>query len=427
MTSMPEILSSDILIIGGGASGMTAAILAARQGASVRILERMDRVGKKLLVTGNGRCNLANLSLKPEHYHGADPQFISCVLDHFGVRETLSFFEEIGLAWTADEEKRVYPQSGQASSVLDLLRFELERRNVQIEYGARAEKLETLEGRFQVTLKNHRRFSSDGLILAAGGMAMKDLGSNGSGYALAEQLGHSIVPPFPALVKIRLSSPVLKGLKGVRTDGSVTLIIDGRNIRSSTGELLFSEDGLSGIPALQLSRYVHDALPREIFLSIDLMPETPGEELVLLLTSRFSSLDHLTVEQAMTSLIQKRLILPLIKTADLDHAMLSSNVSADKIKVLASIIKKWTFPVLGTRAWNEAQVTAGGIQTQEIDPKTMESRLVPGLYFTGEIMDVDGDCGGYNLQWAWSTGMLAGISAIKSIGMNRRKQPFCTA
>ncbi|MBN1781302.1 aminoacetone oxidase family FAD-binding enzyme [bacterium] len=412
-----DIPHSDILIIGGGASGMMAAVAAAEQGARVRILERMDRVGKKLLVTGNSRCNLGNLNLRPEFYYGAPQTFIGQVIGRFGVTGTLRFFEKLGLAWTADEEKRVYPRSGQASAVLDLLRLAMSGNGVDVVCSAQVQKLGAGNGCYTAVLKNHLKYSGTRLILAAGGQAKKDLGSNGSGYALAKGLGHSVIAPFPALVKIRLDSPVPRGLKGVKFQGGLTLLADEKPVRNQSGELMFTEDGLSGIPALQISRHIHGGLGKgqKMTVCVDLFPDLSLEEITADLEKRFDGLRHLTLEQSLITLLNKRLIGPVLKTGGFNSQDSPSSLSAERIQQLAGILKAWSFNVSGTRAWNEAQVTAGGVCTDEIDAGTMQSRIVPGLYFSGEIMDVDGDCGGYNLQWAWSTGYIAGTSAAAGL------------
>ena len=408
--------SSDILIIGGGASGLLAAITAARQGAHVCILERMSRIGKKILVTGNSRCNLTNLKAGPGHYHGAPDSFITAVLRQFTVQDVLTFFQNIGVAWKVDSEKRVYPVSEQASSVLDLLRLAVEHTRVEVRCSACADRL-IYNGRFEIRLKNHQKFYARRLILAAGGSAMKDLGSNGSGYALASSLGHRLIPPFPALVKITLESPYLPGLKGVKTAGKLTLKTASRVVATDTGELQFTSYGISGIPALQISRHVRQCLqsgpPPE--LEIDLLPQYTPEELTDDLFQRFQNLEYLTVEQSLLSILNKRLIVPVLKSAGFPLRKPAAQLSRKDVETLIRVLKHWTFQVTGTRSWNEAQVTAGGIDTDLIDPETLESKIIPGLFFSGEIMNVDGDCGGYNLHWAWATGHIAGSAAAASL------------
>ncbi|MBN2105118.1 NAD(P)/FAD-dependent oxidoreductase [bacterium] len=407
---------SDILVIGGGASGIMAAITAARHGAHVSILERMNRIGKKLLVTGNSRCNLTNLSLHPDHYHGARKAFIEKILKQCNVHSTLKLFQNLGLAWKVDNENRVYPLSEQASSVLDILRFALSHHHVDIYCSAKADRLEYRNHQFIVTLKNHRQFTADTTILAAGGQARKDLGSNGSGFELAECLGHHIISPFPALVKIRCDCPYLKSLKGTRTDAVLTLFSGNEKVDSVTGELMFTEDGLSGIPALEISRHIHSVAQhkKECRIQIDLLPAYPADNLKTDLIMRYQMLGHMTAEQTLITILKKRLIIPVLKSAGISHQIRGNQISNDQVNQLVRVLKGWSFSVTGTRSLNEAQVTAGGVDTEEIDSETLESLLIPGLYFSGEIMDVDGDCGGYNLQWAWSTGYIAGKSAAEA-------------
>jgi predicted Rossmann fold flavoprotein len=409
---------TDLLVIGGGASGLMAALAAAEQGYRIDILERMNRVGKKLLVTGNSRCNLTNLNLSPSHYHGARESFVRTVLNNFNVEKTLHFFQNLGLAWKSDQEKRIYPVSEQASSVLDILRFKLDSYpHVHTRCSAEVAALQFQAPFFTASLKNHQQFKARKVILSSGGQAMKDLGSNGSGYRLAKSLNHQIITPFPALTKLHLDSPYLKGLKGVRFDGTVTLVTDQPKAFAWTGELLFTEDGLSGIPALQSSRHVTELMStgKHLEIELDLLPAYPHDALIKDLTHRFQHLSHLTMEKVLLTILKKRMILPVLKTAQISHQRSASSLKPQETEQLVTVMKHWIFPVKGTKAWNEAQVTAGGVNTEEINPRTMESRLVPGLYFSGEIVDVDGDCGGYNLQWAWSSGYTAGISAASSL------------
>jgi predicted Rossmann fold flavoprotein len=414
MNSTPN--SSDILIIGGGASGLMAGIVAARQGAQVRILERMNRVGKKILVTGNSRCNLTNLKIGPDHYYGAPKSFISPVLRQFSVQDTLTFFQNIGLAWKVDSEKRVYPVSEQASSVLDLLRLAIEHTGVEVHCSACVDQLR-YTGQFEVRLKNHQKFYARKIILAAGGKAMKDLGSNGSGYALASSLGHRLIPAFPALVKITLSSPHLPGLKGVKTEGTLTLKRASQVLATCSGEIQFTEYGISGIPALQISRHVGQNLQGDspLVMEIDLLPQYTADDLIDDLLQRFQNLTYLSAEQSLLSIIKKRLIIPVLKNAGLSKQKPAHQLNRTEVEKLVRVLKRWTFPVTGTRSWNEAQITAGGIDTEMIDPGTLESKIIPGLFFSGEIMNVDGDCGGYNLHWAWVTGHIAGLAAAASV------------
>jgi len=411
-----DIPHSDILVIGGGASGMMTAIIAARQGAKVRILERMNRIGKKLLVTGNSRCNLTNLSCHSDHYHGARKIFIESVLKQHDVHSTLKLFQNLGLAWKTDSENRVYPLSEQAASILDILRLALSHHHVDICCSAKADRLEYHNHQFIVTLKNHCRFSANVIILAAGGQARKDLGSNGSGFELAKCMGHHIILPYPALVKIKINCPYLKSLKGVRTNAMLTLLSGKNPIVTSSGELMFTEDGISGIPALQISRHVHSILQHKNkgHIQIDLLPAYSSDILTTDLKTRFQLLEHLTADQALITILKKRLIVPILKSAGISLHTKVKQLSNDQIHRLTSVLKQWTFPVTGTKSWNEAQVTAGGVDTEEINPDTMESHIKPGLYFCGEIMNVDGNCGGYNLQWAWSTGYIAGKSAAEA-------------
>lgn len=404
---------TDVLIIGGGAAGLTAAIAVARAGARATILERMDRAGKKILVTGNGRCNLTNTNDDPARYHGLHPEFASAIVRRFPPSRTREFFEELGLLTVVEEGGLVYPACGQASAVLDVLRMEIERLGVSIHAGAEARRIERTGRGFKVSTKDGRSFPGDRVILAAGGRAAPVHGSNGSGWDLARALGHSVVEPFPALVPLKLSAPFLKAVDGVKVRGAVAFWEGDKVLRRETGEILFTAEGLSGIAVMQLSRLAGEALAskRPASLGVSLLDRSAAE-IPSFLKSRFQLYPERTLESAMIGLVHKRLILPLLRAAGMhDPRQASGNVSSEDISRLAALLTDWRFPVTGALGWARAQVSAGGVPTSEMDSSRMESKIVPNLFFAGEVVDVDGDCGGYNLQWAWASGFAAGTAA----------------
>ena len=401
-------------VVGGGGSGMMAAISAARCGAEVRLLERKDRVGKKLLATGNGRCNLSNADGSLSRFHGGDPAFIAAVLSGFSVASAVDFFEGLGISCRVEGEGRIYPRSGQASSVLDVLRWELERLKVDVRTGYEVRRIVPGGGGLALHLASGGKLESERAILAAGGMAGPQFGSDGAGLRLASALGHRLVEPVAALVPLRLHADFLRKLKGVKFDGRAEVRCGDEVLRAEEGELLFTDSGISGPPILQLSRAASQALKanKEPCIVLDLFPGSSLEELDSALEIRFRRQGHKSVADGLVGLLNKRLIPVLLTGAGIDyHALPCADIAAAARNALARLLKGWSLEVSGTMPWPEAQVTAGGVALDDVNPDTLESRLVPGLFFCGEILDVDGDCGGFNLQWAWSSGWLAGRSA----------------
>jgi hypothetical protein len=390
---------------------LVAAIAAAGAGASVVLLERLPRVGKKLLATGNGRCNYTNRALSPACFHGSRRDFPLDALSHFPAEAALEFFAGLGIDPVTEEGGKVYPRSGQASSVLDALRWEVERLGVEVRTEAEVHRLVPLPGGFRVEHGRGESLRAQRVVLAAGGRAAPHLGSNGSGYGLATALGHRLVTPFPALTKLVLGVPFLKRLKGVKVEGTITLEADGAPLRVEQGEVLFTERGISGPPVLQVSRAAGESLRqgRTVRAVLDLVPDLSSRDLEEHLRRRFTLLAHRGLEAGLVGFLNRRLIPVALDAAGLlDHAIPCSPSAAAP---LSALLKGWPLPVSGLESWTEAQATAGGIDTADVDPATMASLLVPGLFLAGEILDVDGDCGGFNLHWAWASGRLAGLGA----------------
>ena len=407
----------DIVIIGGGASGLAAAIAAGRTNAAARvcILERLDRVGKKLLVTGNGRCNITNRDQSPERYHSAEMEAAGAVLGTLPLADTLSFFEDLGVLVKFDGTGRGYPYSLQASAVLDALRAGAAEAGAETVCGCRVSGIAPVSGGFRLTLEEEGRKAvcrAERVILAAGGSAAPKLGSDGNGCALLKGLGHTVLPCTPAIVQLKTETVYTKPLKGVKVEGRATLYVNGRKGRSEAGEILFTDYGLSGPPVLQISRAAGAAGQGDrVEVSLDCMPEYPFHRVCGMLGDRAARRPDTALESFFTGMLQKRLGQTLVKACGLDLHRRAGDLSPAAWKALASIIKDFRFPVLGTTGWANAQTTAGGLCLGEFSPRTLESRKVKGLYACGEALDVDGDCGGYNLQWAWASGLLAGKSA----------------
>ncbi len=397
-----------IAVIGGGASGMMAAISAARMGANVTICERFDRIGKKILATGNGRCNLTNVNADKENYHGKNPKFVNDVMSKFWVSETLDFFQDIGLVYKVEDEGKVYPYSDSAASVLDVLRFEIDRLKVNIIYNFEAKEIRKKSNGFIVNSYSGETLEADKIIVATGGKASNSLGSNGSGYPILEKLGHSITELFPSLVQIKLGDNCFKPLNGLKIHAEVSVAAKNEVKKTQKGELLFTDYGVSGPVIFSLSRIAGEN--PDCDLEIDMMPEYSFSDVVDILKKHRDIMTY--TEELFTGVLNKRIAQVIIKNST--ELKLNSDIKSiteKDIKRIAQKTKKFKVNCSGTMSWNNAQVTAGGINTSNIWPGTLESKLVKGLYITGEILDIDGDCGGYNLQWAWSTGYIAGENA----------------
>lgn len=374
---------------------MAAAIAAARQGAkTVSLIEKNNILGRKLLATGNGRCNLTNRNCGD-------------------AEETLRFFAELGLLTRFEEEGRVYPYSEQAVSVQEALVEELLRLGVEILCGREVQKIERQDQGFQITTDREQFFSGT-VILATGGKAGPQYGSTGDGYRFAKAFGHPVVRLMPSLVQMVSSRPFFKELKGVRAKGSVELVRDGESVDRETGEIQFTEDGLSGICIFNLSKkYVQGDI-----IKIDLFPDYSVAELAKLLEGRIELLKDRELPGFFSGILHKKLIPVVIRELALGGIKKTSGLTREKAAGIAAFLKGWAIPITGTKGWKEAQVTAGGVDLAQIDESTMESRLVPNLYFAGEVLDVDGKCGGYNLQWAWSSGLAAGTAAGRKYAEN---------
>ena len=408
----------DIAVIGGGASGLAAAAAAGRElGAKGRIalIDAQPRCGKKLLATGNGRCNLTNRNAIPNKYNTDSVHTLSRVFSGVNVEDTLSFFETLGLVWREEDEGRIYPACGQASAVLDLLRLELARLNIPEVCGCRVERIEPDDEGFRLTCSTGG-MRAKSVIVACGGKAAPNLGGVDWGYELLHRLGHSVTELNPSLCPIPVESPHLSSLKGIRAHAKAVLC-DGRGeIFSDTGEVQFGDKALSGIVIFQLSSAAANIGSRDLRIELDMLPERDGEGIIRMLTKRRTLLPHLTLENFLTGVFNKRIGMCILKQAGLTPLSRGAGELSDPdIRRISSIIKRWRFPVSGKPQWNSAQVTSGGVKLSEFDGLTMQSRLCRGLYAAGEVLDADGFCGGYNLQWAWSSGILAGRSAARTL------------
>ena len=391
-----------VIVIGGGAAGLMAAVTAARDNR-VTVLERAPRVGRKLAVTGNGRCNLTNLNMGVEHYHGEDPEFVMPALRRFGVGDTLELFRRMGLITVAEPSGRVYPHSDQAGSVVDVLRLQAADLGVELRCEFFAHEIRPENGGFRVMSDTEELFA-DRVIVAAGGAAGGNAGGSEAGYTLLARLGHTRTRLYPSLVQLRTDNSFTRPLKGVRADGRVEIISRGRTVAAGEGEIQFTDYGISGPAVFDVSRAAVTA--GECSARLDLLRDVGLSELTDMLRARLES--SLTAENLLTGTVHNKIGRTVVTRLGYPLAMPVAKLTEEDIGRVARAVKSTELKVTGSMGMNGAQVTAGGIRTGEVDPETMESRLAPGLFICGEVLNVDGDCGGYNLQWAWSSGRLAG-------------------
>lgn len=409
---------------------MMAAISAAKiaGGHRVCLLEKNDVLGRKLLATGNGRCNFSN-----RHCTCKDlKEFARESLDVFGVQETLDFFEEIGVYWREEAEGRLYPYSEQASAVQEALLWQLKVLDVDVlpsfpvvsirKSGVSMEAIheDQRDTGFEILGENGILIATAQLILATGGKSGISYGSAGDGYRFAKMLGHEIRMPIPVLVPVLCQNKVFKELKGVRTKARVALACKDDVLLREDGEIQFTAEGLSGICIFNLSRHIRVKNIQEGFkdyaIIIDFFPEMTEEALLEKLKHRNENLAGRAKEDFLSGAINKKLGTVLLGEADVDLADKGKVLTAEELAQLSKVLKAWKVSIEGTKGWKEAQATSGGIYTEEIDQHTMASKIIRGLYFAGEVMDVDGQCGGYNLQWAWTSGFVAGKCAAMNIG-----------
>lgn len=399
-----------VIVIGGGASGIMAAISAARSGADVTLLEHTDRIGKKILSTGNGKCNYTNRRQGLRYYRGENPAFVLPVFEQFGFEQTVAFFKELGI-FPKERDGYFYPASGQATSVLDVLLMELRRLRVKIETGQDICSVAKRKNGFAVQTKNGDFFTGK-CIFACGGKAFPKSGSDGSAFPYIEKLGHTFIDVVPALVQMKAKQSFFKSIAGVRADISIKLDINGMQYQDR-GEVQMTKHGISGIPSFQVSRYAARALKngQKARAYLDFMPMLPEDALYQELSRRFFAKDGKTCMEALIGLFDKKLIPVFLKENNIPAHAPAETVPASKLAAFSNYLKNVRIDIDGTLGFDAAQASAGGVDTAEIDAGSLQSLLLPGLYFAGEVIDIDGMCGGYNLQWAWSSGYVAGLHA----------------
>lgn len=401
----------DILIIGGGASGLICALICKDFGKDVAIVEGSSRIGNKILATGNGRCNISNSNIKPPYnsYHSNNCNFFTNILNNFSPTDTKNFFLSLGLPITELEKGKMYPNSFQASSVVDILKLSIEEKSIPIYTENKIISI-IKQKNFKLS-SSTESFSCKKLVLACGGKSAVQTGSDGSGYKLSTSLGHKLVKPIPAIVQLKLNYPYLKALSGIKFNGNASIFINNKKVRKDFGEILFTDYGISGPPIIQLSRDASIGISNKqsVEIRLDIMYDKTLDEVYDFLYSHLAVFSYRSISNALIGIINKKLIPVLLK----DIGITDIHIPCDKIDwnlkdLLCRRLKEWTFKCTDTNGFNNAQLTCGGIDTTDVDEDTLQSKIIKDLYFCGEILDVNGDCGGFNLQWAWSSGYCVG-------------------
>lgn len=405
---------NNIAIIGGGASGLMAALFAARNSANVIVYEHNNGVGKKILASGNGRCNIINTSATPDDYAGKDPSFIAYALKQMNFHYFQSLCHSIGLILDIKEDGRCYPLSNEAKSVQQALMNAVLQAGATILTEHKVMSLSKKEAIFTVvTDQGSRPF--DKVLIATGSEAAPQLGASADGYIFAAHFGHCIHPAYPSLVQLHLASKYPSKMAGIKITAEVSLIIDGKVVQKVTGDTLFASYGISGLAILDISEKASHALlnKQRVSIRLNLLPRYGREELETILKNLFTAIPAYTLESSLCGILPAKIVSSLLSEASLDATADASSLTTKEIKKLVHLIGEWKFEVNGTHGFKHAEVSGGGIDTAQINPKTMESTLISGLYFAGEVMDIVGKRGGYNFHFAWASGMIAGKEMAK--------------
>jgi len=398
-------------IIGGGAAGLIAACLLARKKQDVVLLEKQARVGRKLLSTGNGRCNLSNLNASKKDYYG-DPRYIRAAISAFNPEDACDFFESIGVICSADEEGRVYPLSNQAAGVLDALRLFAAENGCETITEFEVKNIARKKGGYIIEAGDGRRMQADFIIIACGGLAAPKLGGCADGYKLLEAFGHKCSARLPAIAALKTDPEAVRALKGIRMHGRLELFCGEKLLRSEDGEILFSETGVSGIAAMQLARSVNLEMQKggKCRLKLNFLPGAPDD----FIQKRASLLPDRPLDDFLSGIVPKRLGQVIIKNAGIGPlSMAAGDLTLSQCRAIQAMLTGWTLNVKSTLGFDQAQVTCGGAELKDFDPATLESRRAENLFAAGEVLDVDGDCGGFNLQWAWASAALCAQAILK--------------
>ena len=402
---------SRVAIIGAGASGLVCAIESARKAHQVTVFEKNSKVGRKILATGNGRCNISNENITLSRYHGEAPHAAKEALRRFDTSAGKAYFRALGLEMREGEEGRLYPMSHQASSVVDMLLHEARSLGVHFVLECEVLQIEKKGTEFVVHTKEQKH-SFDACVIATGSVAMPTLGSSGSGYGFAKALGHNVIEPYPSLVQFISNEPHLKEASGVKVDAGVELYIDNQKRQSVQGDLLFTAYGLSGSAILDVSRAASKAFVEgeRVHVVLDLLPTLSREALTSLLQKRMSIAKEKSLSLWLEGIIPKKLAHFIIQNTKLGHIKEASMLGAKEIKKIVFALKALRVDICATKGFESAEVCAGGVDVRELDAKNLMSQKMKNLYFCGEVLDIDGDCGGFNLHFAWASGYLVGQS-----------------
>ncbi len=406
-------MNKEVLVVGGGASGMIAAIVAARRGKSVLLIERKEKLGKKLLATGNGKCNFSNTYYDESVYRSDRPAMITPILNQFSVEDTIAFFKELGIE-PKSKNGYLYPASMQAAAVVEVLTIELRRLKVEVHLNESTTEIIKKESIYRV-VTDKSSYETQAVILSTGGKAGSKLGSDGSGYILAKKLGHNIVPVTEALVALRSPLKLFRQISGIRINARITVFINDRSTVTEIGELQITDYGISGIPVFQVSRYVTRALSQrnKVEVHVDLLPDMTKEATLQLLIKRQKDRPEKTAQEFLIGLFPYKLAIFLIREAGIKETVTVDRIGKNQLTVLTELINNFSVPITESNGFEQAQVCAGGVDVSEVSSQTLESTKAEGVFLTGELLDVDGTCGGYNLQWAWSTGFVAGLHCLE--------------
>lgn len=403
----------DLIIVGGGSCGIVSAIKAKDLSIDVAIIDSSDRVGKKLLITGNGRCNLTNENLSLSRFHSDNNNFFKDIINTYDLEYTLNFFKSIGIYTCTLDSGKIYPLSLQASSVLDILRMNLSERNIPTYMNEKVLNIiNTKKGYFEI-ITSSTTYTCKKVLLCTGGKSYTRTGSDGSGYKLAKNFGHRLVNLTPGIVQLKLNYDRLKAISGVKFESSCNIEVNGETKKEEFGEILFTDYGISGPPILQLSRIASKGILNKssVFIHVNLL-NLNYDHIVDFFETHFAVFSYRSISDNLVGIINKKLIPIILKECRItDIHMPTYSLEYEYRFKLYRILCDWKFQVIDTNTFENAQVTIGGIDTTEVNPMTLESKLTPGLYFGGEILDVDGDCGGFNLQWCWSSSSAA-VNAI---------------
>lgn len=393
-----------MVIIGGGASGMMAALSAGRQGYKTLLIEKNNKLGKKILATGNGRCNFTNVFASSKDYNS---DFVLGALSVLSVKDTLKLFDDLGLMKLEEGQGRCYPASEQAQSIMDVIEEELKRLKVEILYEKEVRLVTKNNGLFKLDFTDSSSLISKNVIVSTGGISLPQSGSTGDGYTIAKTFGHSITSLVPSLTRLKLKHQYLNEMSGVRFTNNLKLISDNQVIDEVYDDVIFNKTGISGLGILSLSKQANFSVNANKKTTVVVRLVDSNEETLL---KRFNRLSYKTVFNGLVGLINKKLIIPVLEEAGIkNYNRAVSSLNKQEVKKLIKILLGFEFEVIGSDGFDDAQVTSGGVNLEEVNKTTLESLLVEGLYFTGEVLDIDGKSGGYNLQWAWSSGYLAGL------------------